>query len=69
MEEKNTANRKIKELESRLEQRKSDLENILLERIRDRDHADIYTEMLEKCEVDITGLKQQIGEIRDEAEY
>lgn len=65
MSRKNIADRKIKEFESRLIQRQSDLENILLERIRDRDHAEIYTSMLEKCEVDIAGLKQQIDEIRD----
>ena len=65
MGKKNTTERKKNEYESRLAQRQSDLENILMERIRDREHADVYTVMLEKCEIDIAGLKQQIDEIRD----
>jgi hypothetical protein len=48
-----------------LEQRQSDLENILLERIRDREHADIYTGMLEKCETDIKSFKKQLEDFRD----
>lgn len=35
------------------------------ERIRDREHADIYTEMLEKCESDIKKLEEEIKSILD----
>ena len=48
-----------------LEQRKSDQKEILLERIRDREHADIYTEMLDKCEADIQRLNEEINSIID----
>ena len=37
----------------------------ILERIRDREHADIYTEMLEKCESDIQKLEDEIKSILD----
>lgn len=40
-------------------------EQILLERIRDREHADIYTGMLEKCEAEIKSLTAEIEAIRD----
>lgn len=62
---KNTSEKRIKNLTDRLEQRKSDQEQILLERIRDREHADIYTGMLEKCEAEIKSLTAEIEAIRD----
>ena len=65
MEQKNTAEKRIRDLNSRLEQRKEDQQNILLERIRDRDHAQIYTEMLTKCETEIAWLTGQIESIRN----
>ena len=65
MEQKNTAEKRIRDLSTRLEQRKEDQQNILLERIRDRDHAQIYTEMLTKCETEITWLTGQIESIRN----
>ena len=65
MEQKNTAEKRIRDLNTRLEQRKEDQQNILLERIRDRDHAQIYTEMLTKCETEIAWLTGQIESIRN----
>ena len=65
MSNKNSVNNKLKHLNTSLEQRKSDQKEILLERIRDRDHADIYTEMLEKCESDIQKLEDEIKSIQD----
>ena len=62
---KNTSEKRIKNLTDRLAQRKSDQEQILLERIRDREHADIYTGMLEKCEAEIKSLTAEIEAIRD----
>lgn len=62
---KNSVNNKLKQLNTSLEQRKSDQKEILLERIRDREHADIYTEMLEKCESDIQKLEDEIKSIQD----
>ena len=43
MSNKSSVNNKLKQLNTSLEQRKSDQKEILLERIRDREHADIYT--------------------------
>lgn len=65
MSNKNSVNNKLKHLNTSLEQRKSDQKEILLERIRDREHADIYTEMLEKCESDIQKLGDEIKPIQD----
>lgn len=65
MSNKNSVNNKLKQLNTSLEQRKSDQKEILLERIRDREHADIYTEMLEKCESDIQKLEYEIKSIQD----
>lgn len=65
MSNKNSVNNKLKHLNTSLEQRKSDQKEILLERIRDREHADIYTEMLEKCESDIQKFEDEIKFILD----
>lgn len=65
MSTKSSANKKVKQLETTLAQRQSDLQNILLERIRDKEHAEIYTDMLKKCEADIENCKTQIESIRD----
>lgn len=65
MSNKSSVNNKLKQLNTSLEQRKSDQKEILLERIRDREHADIYTEMLEKCESDIQKLEYEIKSIQD----
>lgn len=65
MSNKGTVTNKLKQLNTSLEQRKSDQKEILLERIRDREHADIYTEMLEKCELDIQKLEVEIKSIQD----
>lgn len=63
--QKTNVSSKLKELNDTLEQRKSDQKEILLERIRDREHADIYTEMLDKCEADIQRLNDEINSIID----
>lgn len=65
MSNKGTVTNKLKQLNTSLEQRKSDQKEILLERIRDREHADIYTEMLEKCKSDIEKLENEIKSIQD----
>lgn len=65
MSNKNSVNNKLKHLNTSLEQRKSDQKEILLERIRDREHTVIYTEMLEKCESDIQKLEDEIKSIQD----
>lgn len=46
----------LEQLKKELAQRKDDQQAILLERLRDKERADIYTEMLEKCESDIERL-------------
>lgn len=65
LSQKNTADKKIQNLIAKLEQRKTDQQEILLERIRDKEHAAIYTEMLQKCEVDIAGITAKIQSIKD----
>lgn len=55
----------IKLLNEQLSQRKSDQQEILLERLRDKERADIYTQMLEKCESDIATLSMRIAELED----
>ena len=55
----------IEALESQLAQRKEDQQSILLERLRDKQRASIYTEMLEKCESDISNLESKIARMKD----
>lgn len=55
----------LEELKKELAQRKDDQQAILLERLRDKERADIYTEMLEKCENDIERLSKRITELED----
>ena len=62
---KPTTEKQIINLQEQLKQRKSDQEEILLERIRDRAHADVYTKMLEDCEKDIENLSQKIIAFQD----
>ncbi len=52
-------------LNEQLSQRKSVQQEILLERLRDKERADIYTQMLEKCEGDIKALSTRIAELED----
>ena len=56
---------KLKDLEEQLVLRKADQQNILLERIRDREHFDVYTEMLQKCEEDIQRLSNAVESVRN----
>ena len=62
-EKKSTVNGKIESLKTELEQRKSDQKEILLERIRDKEHAEVYNEMLTSCEEDIKRIKQELSDI------
>ena len=55
----------IEGLEAKLEQRKEDQQNILLERIRDKARASIYTDMLEKCEKEIADIEKRIADMKD----
>lgn len=62
---KSLAQNNINSLNEQLSQRKSDQQEILLERLRDKERADIYTQMLEKCESDIEILSKRIAELED----
>lgn len=62
---KSLAQNNIEQLNKELSQRKLDQHEILLERLRDKELADIYTEMLEKCESDIESLSERITELED----
>lgn len=62
---KSLSQNNINLLNKQLSQRKSDQQDILLERLRDKERADIYTQMLEKCENDIEALSKRIAELED----
>ena len=63
--QKNSVTSKIKSLKGELAQRKTDQKEILLERIRDKEHAEVYDELLESCESDIKKIKTEIYEIEN----
>ena len=63
MKQKSTFNGRIEHLKTELSQRKTDQKEILLERIRDRAHAEVYNEMLTACEEDIKRIEQELNEI------
>ena len=65
MNKNNTVNDKLKRLNTKLEQCKSNQKEILLERIKNREHTDVYTEMLVKCEADIKRIQEEIHSIKD----
>jgi hypothetical protein len=50
MSHRPSTERRIADLNAQLQQRKTDQQQILLERIRDKEHAEVYTEMLKTCE-------------------
>ena len=60
LKSKNTITGKIKSLKEELSQRKSDQKEILLERIRDKEHAEVYNEMLISCEDDINRINAEL---------
>ena len=63
MKQKSTVNGRIEHLKTELSQRKTDQKEILLERIRDKAHAEVYNEMLAACEDDIKRIEQELNEI------
>ena len=60
-----TTQRRISELKLKLEQRQQDQQDILLERIRDKSRAFVYTQMLEACESDIKKITKEIENLKD----
>ena len=60
-----SAEKQITALKEKLAQRKTDQQQILLERIRDREHAEVYTKMLVSCETDIKTIENRIREMKD----
>ena len=65
MKQKSNVSNKLAELKRTLDQRMTDQQEILLERIRDKEHEEIYTKMLKLCEDDIERLKNEIAAITD----
>ncbi len=65
LSQKGSTNQSISILKDQLSQRKSDQQNILLEKIRDPQRADVYIEMLETCEADIDKLSKRISELEN----
>lgn len=68
LKKKSTVTGKIRQLNAELEQRKNDQKEILLERIRDREHASVYDEMLSACESDIKKIEQELYDIQHYSE-
>ena len=62
---KGTTERRISELKAKLEQRQQDQQDILLERIRDKSRAFVYTQMLENCESDIKRITKEIINLKN----
>ena len=65
MAHKPTFDTKILNIKEKLSQRKADQQGILLERIRDKEHSDVYTQMLKVCEADIRKYETQIVELEN----
>lgn len=63
--QKFNAERQIDRLQERVSVLKNEVEQILMERIRDKAHADIYDVMLQKRDEAIQSAEQQINEYRD----
>ena len=63
--QKFNAERQIDRLQERISVLKNEVEQILMERIRDKAHADIYDVMLLKRDEAIQSAEQQINEYRD----
>lgn len=63
--QKSTAEKKIRDLTAELDQRKRDQQMILLERLRDIEHAEVYADMLRQCEADIASLTAKIQSVRN----
>ena len=63
--QKFNAERQIDRLQERISVLKNEVEQILMERIRDKAHADIYDVMLQKRDEAIQSAEQQINENRD----
>ena len=68
LKKKSTVTGKIRQLNAELEQRKNDQKEILLERIRDKEHASVYDEMLSACESDIKKIEQELYDIQHYSE-
>ena len=68
LKKKSTVTGKIRQLNAELEQKKSDQKEILLERIRDKEHASVYDEMLSTCESDIKKIEQELYDIQHYSE-
>ena len=62
---KSKVKKRIERIQAQLSQRKEDQQAILLERIRDREHADVYTDMLKTCEADIERLEAKLKELQE----
>ena len=65
LNQKSTVRDRVKQLNETLVQLKNDQKEILLERIRDRERADIYTEMLNKCEEDIKRIETELQSVQN----
>ena len=60
-----SAEKNLQEMENSVAVRKKDLEGLLLERIRDPGHAEIYTKMIADCEGDIADLQTKIEDFKN----
>ncbi|MBQ3265830.1 MAG: hypothetical protein IJH07_08670 [Ruminococcus sp.] len=63
IKKKGDISKRLDDLQMRLDQRQTDMQDILLERIRDKAHEEIYTKMLMTCDEDIERIKQEMYSI------
>ena len=63
MKDRGKVERKIEKLEEALELRKDDQRKLLLERLRDQNHLDVYNEMIAECESDMEKIEQEIYDL------
>ena len=63
IKKKGDISKRLNDLQKRLDQRQSDMQDILLERIRDKAHEEIYTKMLLICDEDIERIKTEMYSI------
>ena len=65
MKNKSNVVGKLKQLNTELQHKKDDQKEILLAKIRDKEHEAVYNEMLQSCEADIKRLEFEIQSIQD----
>ena len=64
LKEKPKCEHKIQQYNAKISMLKNQIENLIMERINDRERTEIYNEMIRKREEEMTGLEQKIADIQ-----